>query len=388
MKNVNLVSLIAIVLTVVLAGCSSEKPNAGQLIIIGHVAPLSGELSLWGQAEKNALSLTVDKLNAAGGVAGKQLKIITYDTRGDAAETAKAAQRLIVHDRVVAIIGPGQNSSAIVMNAVSEPAKVPFIATAATSPQVTQDPSANKVRVYAFQAGFIDSYQGTVAARFAKKELKVKTAAVVYDASSQYSSQLAAFFASEFAKQGGKVFASEAFQANATDFRSLLNKVNQDNPAVVFAPTQHKEAALLLKQARDLGITAKFIGGDGWSHPDILALGGAALDGSFFVAQTGFGDPAIQAFGAEYRSKFGQEPVLPNAALAVDGLLMLVEAIKKTDSAEPAKIAAQLSAIKDLPVLTGKLTVDSLTHSPQNRAAVVQEIRAGKFVFTTKITGD
>ena len=388
MKKSGVFWTIALLLTLLVSGCSGAKPHTDQFLAVGHVAALSGDLALWGQAEKNALSMAVEKINAAGGVAGKQLKIISYDTRGDAAETAKAAQRLLVHDRVVAIIGPAQSSNAIVMSAVTEPAKTPFIATAATSPKATFDPVANTVRGYAFRAGFIDSYQGSVAAHFAGRDLKAKTAAVLYDAGSEYSTVLAAYFAKQFAKQGGKVLANEAFRANETDFRPLLTKVDQDEPAVIFVPTLHKEAALLVKQARDLGIKAKIIGGDGWSNPEILALGGAALEGTYFVAQTGMGDPTIQSFIAEYRGKFGQDPVLPNAALAVDSLLMLVEAVKKADSADPVKIARQLAALRDTPVLTGRLSIDPLTNSPQNRSAVVQEIRDGQFVFTTKIASD
>ena len=379
---------IGLSLAMAVAGCSGMKPEAGQVITVGHVAALSGDLALWGQAEKNALSLMVEKINAAGGVAGKQLKIVSYDTRGDAAETAKVAQRLLVRDRAVAIIGPAQSSNAIVMSAVTEPAKTPFIATAASSPKATFDPQANTVRGYAFRAGFIDSYQGSVAARFALRELKAKTAAVVYDAGSEYSTVLADYFAKQYVRQGGKLLANEAFRTNETDFRPLLAKVVQDEPAVIFVPTLHKQAALLVKQARDLGIKAKIIGGDGWSNPEILTLGGPALDGTYFVVQTGLGDPDIQSFVAEYRNRYGQDPVLPNAALAADGLLMLVEAIKKADGADPVKIARQLATLRDMPAVTGRLSIDPLTNSPQNRSAVVQEIRAGRVVISTKIAAE
>ena len=379
---------IGLSLAMAVAGCSGMKPEAGQVITVGHVAALSGDLALWGQAEKNALSLMVEKINAAGGVAGKQLKIVSYDTRGDAAETAKVAQRLLVRDRAVAIIGPAQSSNAIVMSAVTEPAKTPFIATAASSPKATFDPQANTVRGYAFRAGFIDSYQGSVAARFALRELKAKTAAVVYDAGSEYSTVLADYFAKQYVRQGGKLLANEAFRTNETDFRPLLAKVVQDEPAVIFVPTLHKQAALLVKQARDLGLKAKIIGSDGWSNPEILTLGGPALDGTYFVVQTGLGDPDIQSFVAEYRNRYGQDPVLPNAALAADGLLMLVEAIKKADGADPVKIARQLATLRDMPAVTGRLSIDPLTNSPQNRSAVVQEIRAGKVVFSTKIAAE
>ncbi len=388
MAKGRLTCMIAIVFVLSLTGCSGGTAKQEQGVVIGHVAALTGDLSRWGQAEKNALEITAAKLNASGGVAGKKIRIISYDTRGDASETVKAAQRLIGHDRVSAIIGPAQSSAAIVMNAVMEPAKVPFIATTAASPKVTLDVNTAKVKAYAFCAGFSDSWQGTVAARFAGQQLNAKTAAVIHDAGAAQSSVSAASFATQFVKQGGKVLSNEAFKANDTDFRPILNRVLAENPTVVFVPTLHKEAALLVKQARDLGLTAKFIGGDGWSHPDILTLGGQAMDGAYFVTQTGLGDPDIQAFIAEYRSKFGQEPILPNAVLAAEGLLIVVQAMQKAASSDPVKIADQMATLTDVTVLTGKLTMDTGTHGPLAKSAVVQQIQAGKIVFSHKLAGD
>ena len=388
MAKVRLTSLIAIVIVLSLTGCSGGTTKPEQGIVIGHVAALTGDLSIGGQAEKNALEITAAKLNASGGVAGKKIKIISYDSRGDASETVKAAQRLISHDRVSAIIGPAQSSGAIVMNAVMEPAKVPFIATTVTSPKVTFDVNTGKIKPYAFCAGFSDSWQGTVAARFAGQQLKAKTAAVIHDGESEQSSVSAASFATQFVKQGGKVLTNEAFKANDTDFRPILNRINQENPAVVFVPTLHKAAALLIKQARDLGMTTRFIGGDGWNHPDILTLGGQAMDGSYFVAQTGLADPELQVFITEYRSKFGQEPLLPNAMLAAEGLMIVVQAMQKAASSDPVKIADQMAVLADATVLTGKLTMDAGTHGPMMKSAVVQQIQAGKIVFSHKLTGD
>ena len=388
MARVGSICLIAIVVAFFLSGCSGGTVKQEQDIAIGHVAALTGDLSLLGQAEKNALEITAARLNANGGVAGKKIRIISHDTRGDASGTVKAAQRLVSHDRVVAIVGPSQTSGAIVMNAVMEPAKVPFIATTVTSPKVTLDVNTGKAKAYAFCAGFSDSWQGTVAARFAGQQLKAKTAAEIYDAAVESSKVSAAYFMTQFVKQGGKVLANETFKANDTDFRPILTRLLAENPAVVFVPTQHKEAALLVKLARDLGLKAQFIGGDGWSHPDILTLGGQAMDGAYFVSHTSLDDPDIQSFIAEYRSKFGQEPVLPNAVLAADGLLILVQAMQKAASNDPVKIAGQMATLADVTAQSGKLTMDAETHGPIVKSAVVQQIQAGKFVFSYKLTGD
>ena len=388
MAKVGSTCLIAIIVVLGLTGCSAGTAIQEQGIVIGHVAALTGDLSPLGQAEKNALEITAAKLNANGGVAGKKIRIISHDTRGDVSDTVKAAQRLVSHDRVLAIVGPSQTSGAIVMNAVMEPAKVPFIATTVTSPKVTIDANTGKVKAYAFCAGFSDSWQGAVAARFAGQQLKAKTAAVIYDAAVEASSVSAAYFVTHFVKQGGKVLANETFKATDTDFRPILNRLLVENPAVVFVPTQHKEAALLVKQARDLGLKAQFIGGDGWSHPDILTLGGQAMDGVYFVSHTSLDDPDIQSFITEYRNKYGQEPILPNAVLAADGLLIVVQAMQKAAGTDPVKIAEQMAMLNDVTVLTGKLTMEAETHGPIAKSAVVQQILAGKFVFSYKLTSD
>jgi branched-chain amino acid transport system substrate-binding protein len=247
------------------------------------------------------------------------------------------------------------------------------------------DDKTNQVRKYSFRTCFIDPFQGTVAAQFAVKELKAKIAAVVYDVGSDYSSWLGKYFIEEFTKQGGKIANNEAFRSGELDFRAVLGKVKQANPDVIFIPTMQKEAALVMKQARDLGITAKFLGGDGWGSPDLITLGGSAVEGSYFVNLASLDDPDIQKWIADYKAKFNQEPVLPNPVMAVDGLLAVVDAIKKANSADPVKIAEQLEKTTDLPVLTGKLTIDPKTHNPLNKPAVMQEVKGGKFVFKSKV---
>ena len=385
MRNFRFTLIAVILIAALTAGCGGNEPKAADVIKIGHAVALTGDSSMWGQAEKNALEMEIDKINKAGGVLGKKLQLIAYDTRADATEAVNVTKRLVSQDKVSAIIGPGQSGVAIAMTSVTEPGKVPFIATTATNPKVTVDDKTNKVRGYAFRTCFIDPFQGTVAAQFAIKDLKAQNAAIIYDVGSDYSAFLGKYFVEEFNKQKGKIVANEAFRSNELDFRAILGKVKLANPDVVFVPTMQKEAALILKQARDLGITAKFIGGDGWGSPDLVTLGGSAVEGSYFVNLASMDDPDIQNFIKDYKERFKQEPVLPNPVMAIDGLMAVVEAIKKANSSDPAKITEQLIKIKDLPVLTGKLTIDPETHNPLNKPAVIQEVKDGKFIFKTKV---
>ncbi len=373
---------LAVILAAVVAGCGGSSGGA-DVIKIGQTVALTGDSSMWGQSEKNAIEMEIAKINAKGGVLGKKLQLIAYDNRADATEAVNIAKRL-VGEKVVAIIGPAQSGVAIATTSVTEPAKVPFIATTATNPKVTVDDKTGKVRSYAFRTCFIDPFQGTVAAQFAVKDLKAKTAAIIYDVGSDYSAWLGKYFIEEFQKQGGKIVANEAFRTGELDFRAILGKVKGFSPDVLFIPTMQKEAALIMKQAADLGIKAKFLGGDGWGSPDLVTLGGSAVEGSYFVNLASLDDPDIQSFIKEYKEKYKSDPVMPNPVMAIDGLYAVIDAIKKTNSTDPAKIAEQLAKTKDLQVLSGKLTIDPKTHDPLNKPAVIQEVKGGKFVFKAK----
>jgi branched-chain amino acid transport system substrate-binding protein len=369
----------ALALGVAFLGCDKK----GEVIKIGQAVALTGDNSVWGQPEKNAIEMEIAKINAKGGVLGKQLQLIAYDTRGDATEGVNVAKRL-VGDGVCAIIGPGQSGVAIAMSSVTEPAHVAFLATTATNPKVTVDDKTNQVRKSAFRMCFIDPFQGTVAAQFAAKDLKLKTAAVIYDVGSDYSSFLGKYFIAEFEKQGGKLVGNEAFRSGELDFRAILGKIKGAKPEILFIPTQQKEASLIMKQAADLGMKPVFMGGDGWASPDLVPLSGGAAEGSYFVNIASLEDPDIQGFVKEYKAKYNADPVMPNPVMAIDALDAIIDAIQKTNGTDPAKIMAQLELTKDLPALTGKLSIDPATHNPLNKPAVIQEVKGGQIVFRTK----
>jgi len=370
---------VAAALCALFTACGKKE----DVIKIGQAVALTGDNSTWGQSEKNALDMEIARINAKGGVMGKQIQLISYDTRADATEGVNVTKRL-VSDGVCAIIGPGQSGVAIAMTSVTEPANVPFLATSATNPKVTVDDKTGKVRHTAFRTCFIDPFQGTVAAQFAAKNLKLKRAAIIYDVGSDYSSWLGKYFTDEFTKQGCKVVASEAFRSGELDFRAILGKIKGGKPEVLYIPTMQKEAALIMKQASDLGIKAIPMGGDGWASPDLITLGGKAVDGSYFVNITSLEDPDIQGFIKDYRAKFNNDPVMPNPVMAIDALDVIIDAINKTGGVDSAKLTNQIEATKGLQTLSGVFTVDPANHNPLNKPAVIQQVKDGKFIYVTK----
>jgi branched-chain amino acid transport system substrate-binding protein len=358
------------------------EPKAPQVIKIGHAVALTGDASIWGQSESNALKMWVEKVNASGGIDGKTVELVTYDTRADSVEAVNVAKRMIEQDKVVAIIGAAQSGVTIAMTAVTEPAKIPLIGTTATNPEVTVKDGA--VRPHTFRVCFIDPFQGTVAAQFASTKLGAKTAAVLYDVGSDYSSWLAQYFIEAFEKIGGTIVGKEAFRTGELDYRAMLGKFTKENPDVIFIPTAQKEAALAMKQARDLGFEGEFLGGDNWGSPDIVELGGDAVDGGYFVNLASMEDPDIQDFIKEYKAKYGSDPVLPNPVMAIDALIVLVEAIKTAGSTDGSEIAKAIEEIRDLQALSGKMTFDPATHNPLNKPAIIQQIKDGLFIYVEK----
>ncbi|TYP58784.1 ABC transporter substrate-binding protein [Thermosediminibacter litoriperuensis] len=363
-------------------GNGSEK-NGVEPIKIGNTVALTGDVSIWGQSCEKALRLEVDKINAAGGINGRPIKLISYDNRGDSIEAVNVAKRLIEQDKVVAIIGPAMSGLAIAMSSVAEENKIPFIATQATNPQVTV-PQEGKVRKYAFRTCFIDPFQGKVLAQFAYHRLNARKAAILYNVGDDYSAWLAKYFEDEFKKLGGNITNKEAFRSGELDYRAMLGKIKQNNPDVIFLPNTQKEAALAAKQARDLGIKSILMGGDACGTPDIVTLGGSAVEGFYLVNHASMDDPDIQDFVKEYKQKYGEEPVLPEPVLAVDALYLLVDAIKRAGTTEGSALAEALENTANLKVLTGTLTIDPKTHDPLNKPAIIQQIKNGEFVFVEK----
>ncbi|HPD96822.1 MAG TPA: ABC transporter substrate-binding protein [Synergistales bacterium] len=364
-----IVAVLGVLLVLTLAGSAM----AADVVKIGHTVSLTGGASMWGQSEARALDMLVKKINEGGGVLGKQIEIVRYDNRNDAVESVNVARRL-VSDKVVAVIGPAQSGNSIATAPVLEKAKIPMVVTTATNPYVTIDQKTDKVRPFAFRPCFIDPFQGTVAARFAITDLGAKKGAILYDVGSDYGQWLARYFEEAFIDKGGEIVAKEAFRTDELDYRAQLGKMKDLAPDVIFIPTSQKEAAMAAKQARDLGIKATLLGTDNWGSPDLIELGGSAIDGGYFVNLTDLADPDIQDFVAEYKAEFGEEPVLPNPVMAQDALIMIVDAIKRAESTDGTKMAEALSTTKDLTVTSGVVTIDPSNHNPLDKPAVIQQV--------------
>jgi branched-chain amino acid transport system substrate-binding protein len=390
MKKRKLASIFASLLVTagVMAGCNSEKASNGdgggsKEIKIGANLELSGGVASYGQSIKEGIELAIDEINKDG-IDGKKLKLVPVDNKSDAAEATNGAIKLINQDKVVAIIGSATSTNTLAQVQIANENKVPLITPTGTNPTVTV--KDGKLNNFVFRTCFIDPFQGTVAANFASKELNVKNAAVLIDSSSDYAKGLAASFKDAFAKNGGKVVSEEAYVAKDTDFHATLTRIKSSKPDLVFLPGYYEEVGLIVKQARELGLTVPFIGGDGWDSPKLIELGGKdALNNTFITNHysSGDSDQKVQDFVKAFKDKYdGKSPDAFNA-LGYDSAYFVADAIKRAGSADPGKIQKALAETDGLSLVSGTLKLDK-NHDPI-KSAVILEYKDGEQTFKTKV---
>jgi branched-chain amino acid transport system substrate-binding protein len=371
----------------VMAGCGSASTSGsgddGKVIKIGADLELSGGVASYGQSIAEGVNLALDEINKKG-INGKKLELVKVDNKSDAAEATNGAIKLVSQDKVAAIIGAATSTNTLAQVQVAQEQKVPLITPTGTNPAVTI--KDGKLNDFVFRTCFIDPFQGTVAANFATNELKVKTAAVLIDSSSDYAKGLAAAFKEAFIKNGGKIVSEEAYVAKDTDFHATLTRIKAAKPEFVFLPGYYEEVGLILKQAREGGLNVPFMGGDGWDSPKLVELGGkAALNNTFITNHYSSGDTdtKVQDFVNAFKEKYdGKSPDAFNA-LGYDTAYFLADAIKRAGSADRVKIQKALAETENLSLVSGTLKLDK-NHDPI-KSAVILEYKDGVQVFKTKV---
>ena len=384
-KKSSLIGLLAAVslFGAVLTGCSSTPAAATNEIKIGGNFELTGGVANFGKQTVNGIQLAFKEANAAGGVLGKKITLVTADNKSEPSEATNAITKLITQDKVVMVLGPVASSNVLATLQVSQDNKVPVLTATGTNAKITVD--NGKVRPYAFRSCFIDPFQGSVMANFASKTLKAKTAVIYIDSSSDYSKGLAESFEAQFVKNGGVIVAREAFLQKDQDFKATLTKIKVMNADTIFIPAYYEEVGKIAKQAREIGINSPLIGTDGFDDPKVVEIAGAAaLNNTYFSNHYSAQDtdPRIQKFVAAYKAEYGQEPSAL-AALGYDAALMTIDAIKRANSTDPVKLRDALEQTKNLQVVTGVITLDA-NHDPI-KSGVVIEMKDGKQVFKEKI---
>ena len=370
MKKTKLFTLLIVVVllaSLVLSACAKKADDS--VIKIGYIGALSGETAVWGQAGLNGLQLTAKEINAAGGILGKQVEIVGLDGRGDPTDSVNAFRRLATEEGVIAVIGTNFSSCNIAMAPIADQLKIPLIATAASNPKVTVDENG-VLHPYSFRIGFIDPFQGQVLANLASTELGAKTAGIIYDIGSDYSTGLAQYFEEQFVANGGTVVAKVEGHSGDNDFRSQLSVIAEANPDVIMVPWIYKDVALIANQARELGITAPLLGGDGWDSPELIEMAAASIEGSFYTSQPSFANPVTKPFYDAYMAEFENLVPETEALFGHDGLYWIKEAFERAGEATPDALRTALETTTQFDGLMGSMAVDPATHNPAKPASV------------------
>jgi branched-chain amino acid transport system substrate-binding protein len=353
--------------------------HAADPIKIGEIASLTGKEAAFGQSSHKGTTLAIEQLNAGGGALGRPLELLVEDNQSKSGESATVARKLVSREKVVALLGEVASSRSLEIAPDAQRAQIPRVSPSSTNPKVTE------VGDYVFRVCFIDPFQGTVMAKFAKDTLKAKRVAVVTSVSSAYSVGLAKYFKERFIADGGEIALEQKFAEGDKDFKAQLTAIRAAGVDAIFVPGYYTEAALITRQARELGLTVPLFGGDGWEAPQLLEIGGAAMEGTYYSTHYSPEDtsPAVQAFVAAFRARWNDETPDAMAALGYDSALVLVDAIKRAGSTEPAALRAALAATKDFAGVTGATTIDAARNA--SKSAVIVAVKDGKFKFVQNV---
>ena len=382
MKKANKIVCLALLcaaLLLTLGGCQGGKA-AADVIKIGVFEPMTGDNAAGGAMEVEGITLA-NELNPTVTVGGKTYKVelVIVDNKSDKVEAANAVQRLVDRDKVNVILGSWGSSLSMAGGEVARD-KVPCIGLSCTNPLVT---AGND---WYFRVCFIDPFQGTVMANYAYKDLGARTAVIVQEVANDYSVGLAKFFTDNFVRLTGNpnaILATVNYNTGDRDFSAQLTTIRTRIPDVIFAPGNYTESALIMKQARELGIRIPVIGGDTWETPEFIEVGGDRVEGAvfstFFAAEYA-GSPEAMTFLSEYGKRYNKEPAAVTA-LGYDGYLVALDAIQRADSIDPAKIRDALAATSGFVGATGITTLDE--NGDANKSAYIKAVEDGKFVFRT-----
>lgn len=369
-------ALTAVTLAAGLTSCDSG--GGTNTIRVGEYASLTGKEATFGQSSHQGTQIAVDEINAAGGVLGKQVELITGDTQSKAGESQTVVNKLIARDGVVAVLGEVASSRSLEAAPVCQTAKIPMISPSSTNPDVT------KTGDHIFRVCFIDPFQGTVMADFAKKTLNAKRVALFTDVKSDYSKGLARFFKERHLANGGTVVAEFDFNGGDTDFKAQLTAIKGANPDAVFIPGYYTDVALIARQAKELGLNVPLFGGDGWESEKLIEIGKDAVEGHYFSTHyhPDVGSPKSRKFVEDYTKRFGSAPDAMGA-LGYDSMMILADALTRAGGTEPAKLRDALAATKDYDAVTGKITIDA--NRDASKAAVILRVQDGKFKYVETI---
>ena len=348
-------------------------------IKIGQYAALSGKEAAFGISANKGVILAFEEANAAGGVLGRKVLLVPEDNQSKAGESATIAKKFVSRDKVVAVLGGNPSSNSLEAAPVLQNAKIPMIAISSTNPRVTE------VGNYIFRVCFIDPFQGAVLAKFAKESLHAKRAAIITSVNNAYSVGISKVFREKFTAAGGVITAEQRHSEGDKDFRAQLTAIKAAGADVIFHSSNYTEGALICIQARQLGLTVPIFGGDAWEAPQLIEIGGAAVEGTYYSthASPESTAPEMVNFIRKFRTRWNGETPDSIAALGYDAAQLLFDALRRAGATDGGKLRDAIATTKDFVGVTGRITIDKDRNA--TKSAVILTVKNGKFAFVETV---
>ena len=387
-KKVTSLLLTAALALSVTAGCKKkeEAPKAdapkaaGDTIKIGFLGALTGDVAMFGKPTLEGMKMAAEDLNAAGGILGKKIEIVEADNRGDKQEGASVTQKLISRDNVIAIVGDPTTGITKVAAPIAQKAGVLLISAGATGPGVVENGD------FIFRNTLLDSVAIPACIDYFANDLKYKKVAIITSDNNDYSVGFSQTFRDAAKGKGIEIVADEKVKDGDKDFSGQVTNIKAKKPDVIFFSGYYTEGALIMKEARKQGVKANMFGGDGLFSPEFIKLGGSAAEGS--MSALGFApeqaSPETAKFIEAFKKKFvGQLPGLFDAQ-GYDGVMMIADAIKRANSADPKVFKTAMAATKNFQGVSGTITIRA-NREPIKTPLCLLAVKDGKFVLKAKV---
>jgi branched-chain amino acid transport system substrate-binding protein len=343
-----------------------------ETVTIGAFLSMTGAMATFGESTARGARMAIDEINRAGGVKGKKLELVVLDDQGKADEAGNTVARLIDVNNAVAVVGEVASTLSLVGGRIAQRRGVPMVSPSSTNPKVTQ------VGDYVFRVCFLDPFQGFVMAKFARENLKLSRVAIFRDVRNDYSIGLADAFTRAFRRMGGSIVAEESYSAGDSEFSAQLTKIKGESPQALYVPGYYTDVGAIARQARRLGITVPMMGGDGWESPELRAIGGKDIIGSYYSNHFAHDNPTpvAQRFIAAYEARY-HEPPGALTSLGYDAVMVIVDAMRRAPELSPKAIRDALATTSGFAASTGKLTLDA-QRNPVKPAVVVRVTETGE----------
>lgn len=400
MKKALSLALALVMCVGLLAGCggtgaaptATPAPSAApaeETIKVGILGCHTGEYAVYGLAVRNGAELYIKQLNANGGINGKQVELIIYDNKADNTEAVTAFTRM-VDEGITGLIGDVLTGNTLAVVAEAYPINLPMVTASATAAAVTYDAETDTVFSNVFRTCFIDPFQGEKMAQYASEVLGAKTAAIIFETGNDYAVGLKEAFTAKAAELGIQIVAEEGYAKGDVDFKSQMTTIASKNADVVFCPNYYENDGLIVTQAREVGVTATFLGGDGWAGVSDYAAA-EDLEGSVYCsAYAPASSDEVKQFEADYTAAYGADTLNMFAANAYDAAMVLCNALSVAEGKGLAAGSddykqAVIDAIRDDSGSLKGITSDGYAFDEFNnpiKSAVMMKLEGGKEVYS------